>query len=294
MIYIRIWGGIGNQMFQFAAAQALALKHNTQIALCLDRIEASKSSDGFTERDFELVNIFDLNDVKFVEPKEVDYYITNDLPFLQKLKRKTKNFGLLYEKNLSYHLEFENLPGTAVLDGYFQSEKYFKDYESNIKERFKFDQSRLNNKSTELIDNFPKNALAIHVRRGDYVDKPEINKVHGTCSVEYYQQGVDHLKNQGVEQILIFSDDPNWVKQNLTFDFRTTYVDWNKGKDSWQDMFLLSKCRFFVIANSSFSWWGAWLAVNNDKVVVAPKRWFLDENKERQTKDLIPASWIKM
>ena len=139
------------------------------------------------------------------------------------------------------------------------------------------------------------NATAIHVRRGDYVNNPEINAVHGSCNISYYEKGLSKLAERGeIGTVYIFSDDPKWVKENIRIDYPTQIIDWNQGEDSWQDMCLMSKCENFIIANSSFSWWGAYLSSSEQKKVIAPVRWFSDETKNKQTADLIPASWLKI
>jgi hypothetical protein len=132
----------------------------------------------------------------------------------------------------------------------------------------------------------------MHVRRGDYASNPKTGATHGLCSLDYYEEAIRYISER-VEQpiFFIFSDDINWVKCNLKVDFPCQYVDHNKSMESFNDMRLMSLCQHHIIANSSFSWWGAWLNPGQKKIVIAPRRWFLNSNN---VEDLYPASWVRL
>jgi hypothetical protein len=136
------------------------------------------------------------------------------------------------------------------------------------------------------------NAVSLHVRRGDYAKNPKTTATHGLCSLDYYQAAIQYISDQ-VEQpyFFIFSDDIAWVKKQLKMNFPCRYVDHNHGVESYNDMHLMSICRHCIIANSSFSWWGAWLNPYKDKIVVAPQRWFANDNN---VKDLFPPEWVPL
>jgi Glycosyl transferase family 11 len=294
MILIQIWGGLGNQMFQFSAAYSLALKNKTQIGICLDRGQNVSSGDNFTKREFELTTLFNLPITHFVEPKLINFYAGENLSWFEKVKHKLKRIDSFQETSTIFDPQLFELGSNSLIDGYFQSEKYFSTISDQLRKAFSFNVHLLNEKSKLLKEKISVNTVGIHVRRGDYVSKPDINNTHGTCSVNYYREALDLLDENKIDQIIIFSDDPEWVHANLKFRYPTTIVDWNIGGEAWQDMFLLSLCHHFIIANSSFSWWAAWLSSYSDKVVVAPAQWFKDKEKNYFTQDLLPESWIRI
>ncbi len=174
---------------------------------------------------------------------------------------------------------YSEIPVVDAIDGYFQSEKYFCDYRDFILDLF-----RPTNDIEEYIDkkygNILNNSVGIHIRRGDYLLYPNI---HPVCTIEYYKNALDNFGNR--ENFIIFSDDINWCKEHFDSDFH--FIE--KEKD-WMDLYIMSKCTDNIIANSSFSWWAAWLNKNDEKRVVAPKLWF-GSGKNIDTKDLIPNDW---
>jgi len=163
---------------------------------------------------------------------------------------------------------------------------------SQIRADFTF-QLPLENKNAELAKQINQvSAVSLHVRRGDYANNPKTTATHGLCSLDYYRAAIRHVSDR-IEQpyFFIFSDDIGWVKDNLKMDFPCQYVDHNQGAESYNDMRLMSMCKHHIIANSSFSWWGAWLNPNVEKTVIAPKLWFANATN---TQDLIPQSWVKL
>lgn len=138
-----------------------------------------------------------------------------------------------------------------------------------------------------------ENAVSVHMRRGDFVSNPKSNAVHGVCPPEYYRAAIRTMAGQ-VEKpcFYIFSDDIAWAKDQLKLDFPCQSVEHNTGAESYNDMRLMSRCRHHIIANSSFSWWGAWLSDYPSKIVIAPRQWFL--NAPHDVSDLIPHGWIRM
>jgi hypothetical protein len=136
------------------------------------------------------------------------------------------------------------------------------------------------------------NSVSLHIRRGDYASNPKTLSTHGTCSLAYYKEAIRKIIER-VESphLFVFSDDIDWARDNLNIDLPIRYVDHNRDSESFNDMRLMSLCRHHIIANSSFSWWGAWLNPHEDKIVVAPNNWFANSNN---TKDLLPTGWFAL
>ncbi len=181
----------------------------------------------------------------------------------------------------------------GYLQGYWQSERYFAGHAERIRSDFAFrhDMSGANLDVAHAIGQ--RTAISVHVRRGDYISNAKTLAVHGTCSPDYYHAAIDTLLQRCPgARLFAFSDDPQWVSQMLLPRYPDlVLVDHNKGLDSYNDMRLMSMCRHHIIANSSFSWWGAWLNPIQDKMVIAPSRWFANGT---DTQDLIPEGWERM
>lgn len=196
----------------------------------------------------------------------------------------------MIEPHFNYWPGIASLSHSVYLAGYWQSEKYFSDASEAIRADFTF-RTPLSKKNAELAERVGQtNSVSLHVRRGDYVSSAKTNATHGFCSLDYYRAAVLHMAAH-IEQpeFFIFSDDMAWVKANLKIDFPCRYVDHNQGAESYNDMRLMSLCKHHVIANSSFSWWGAWLNPNPNKTVIAPRKWFANDNN---VDDLFPSDWV--
>ena len=259
MIISKIQGGLGNQLFQYAYAKHLSYKYNTEVRFDIRFYEL----DLKPKRDFVLdrfPNTFpntDIN-VSLIGPL---YHIADDFNY----KELPKPVGCNY-----------------YLDGYWQSEKYFKESSDLIRKDFKpSDEIVTKLSSTPLIDT---NTISLHVRRTDYVTS---NGYHPVQSIEYYQKAIETIGDY--DYIFVFSDDIKWCKDNLKFD----NMVFMEGFTDIEDLYLMSMCKHNVIANSSFSWWGAWLNNNIDKKVVAPLKWFGD-TANLNTSNIIPDNWIKL
>jgi len=199
----------------------------------------------------------------------------------------------IQQKDIHNIRQFLALPDHSYLEGYWGSEKYFKDIENIIRKEFtlKDKPDAINQKMISRIKNC--DSVSIHIRRGDYIFDEKTNKYHGVCNLDYYLKAIALVaKKVKKPYFFIFSDDIRWAKQNLHLKFPCVYVNHNIGKKDYEDLRLMSNCCHNIIANSSFSWWGAWLNKNKDKIVIAPKKWFTD--KSINTKDLIPKQWLKI
>lgn len=181
--------------------------------------------------------------------------------------------------------------GLNLYLGGWHSEKYYCLVEKEIRSLFKFDVGKLNVKSFNLKEQLDNcNAVSLHVRRGDYVNELNKNKFGDICSIEYYRKSINYIRKRVDNPVfIVFSDDIEWTKNNIYLE-NCIYVDWNKGKDSWQDMCLMSFCKHNINANSTFSWWGAWLNNNRNKIVIVPNSFI----RGISTPDLYPEKWIKI
>ena len=135
-------------------------------------------------------------------------------------------------------------------------------------------------------------SVSLHVRHGDYVTNADTNSFHGVCSLDYYKNAVSKIKQEMPLPFFIFSDDIIWAKENLDFIGNMTFIEYNGATPDHEEMYLMSLCQHNIIANSSFSWWGAWLNQNPNKIIIAPQNWFNDVSLD--TKDLIPNEWIRL
>lgn len=295
MVIVKLQGGLGNQMFQYAIGSILSLENRSKLKVDNRFFENKEKSIGFTPRKFEL-SVFN-NSYHVATLKEIKGFAN-----LSKCNRVRQNYGFNYPKvfletYLGYHDTLLQFKSPIYLEGYFQSYRYFEGYEGFVKNLFSFSKSNLDQKNKELL-NIIKNAetVAVHIRRGDYVKDQHTQQFHGNCSKEYYVEAINKLeqKCKGVTY-LFFSDDIEWVKENFSDVLvNKVFVDENKGTDSWKDMFLMSSCSHNIIANSSFSWWAAWLNAFSEKIVIAPRKWFLNLEANQNTNDLIPESWLRI
>lgn len=280
-------GGLGNQMFQYAAGRAIA--HRRHVLLALDTSEFRNGNS----RDFRL----DVLNIKgsIISSQELDSFkksATSRSALLLNKLRPYYRQPLIKEPGFSFDANILRAPRSVYLNGYWQSEKYFKDVEEQLQREFSVREKPqgLNASMAERIRQIP-NAVSVHVRRGDYASNPVTNRVHGTCPPEYYRDAVAKLVSLGVEpHFFVFSDDIPWAEANLRFSYPMTFVTHNGASADHEDLRLMSMCRHHIIANSSFSWWGAWLSPRARKLVVAPRRWFNEAAYD--TKDLIPSGWI--
>jgi len=274
MIITRISGGLGNQMFQYAIAKAMAKKNSDIFKLDISFYPKQ------TLRKYEL-NQFNIEENIASEKECVKLRGKED--FLFKVKRK---LGVENIRPSEYYLEKEitifdqnlwNKKGNIYLDGFWQNEDYFKDIRDEILKDFTLKDDISNEAKKYLEDIKNSQSVSLHVRRGDYVQNAHTNSVHGTCDLEYYQKAIKYIE-QNVENPIfyIFSDDIEWCKENFEFLENKVFID--DTKSAFDDLELMKNCKHNIIANSTFSWWGAWLNQSDEKIVVTPKIWFSSKN----------------
>jgi hypothetical protein len=288
MIITKINGGLGNQLFQYAAGRALAYRHQTE--LVLDLSDFSNPPMGNTPRIFELDRYPIVARVASSEEESgFRFYqgrVLRRIPFLP------RPWQHVCEPHFQYDPDFINLPNNVYLDGYWQSYLYFESVAPLLHTEFQPPEGP-GVKNQELLQAMAQvNSVALHIRRGDYVSNTKAAIHHGVCSLDYYCAAIRKIvENIPNPHFYIFSDDLEWSKANLEICFPATYIGHNVGDQAFQDLRLISHCRHQIIANSSFSWWGAWLNQNPHKIVIAPKKWFA---VSKNTSTLFPKEWIAL
>lgn len=294
MINVKLKGGLGNQMFQYAAARRLALRHGTELKLDLSWL--SNSPADATPRWYELDH-FSIA-AKIASPLDVSG--RSELvrkSWLMRLFVKSalaeSSYGVIQEPHFQFDPSVLDAPDNVYLDGYWQSEKYFLDVADTIRQDYVF-KRKLDEQNVLLAESIGKvQAVSVHVRRGDYANNPSVSALHGTCSSAYFKAAMEIVVQQTRDpHFFIFSDDIKWCRENINSSYPMTFADSNGPGDAHKDLRLMSLCRHHIIANSSFSWWGAWLNPRPDKIVIAPLRWFNDPNID--TSDLLPESWLRI
>jgi len=288
MVVVKLMGGLGNQMFQYALARKLSLLYEVPLKLDISHYETYESR----KYSLNVLNIIEdlatKDDIMAIKGKrlaKVKYLTEKILPYYKR--------SCVSERFLSFDDNIFRTPKNVHLTGYWQSESYFKDIEEVICREFavKVKQSDHSEKIAALIDSC--NAVSLHVRRTDYVSVPDTNQSHGICSLDYYQQAVGMISEKVASpHFFVFSDDILWAKENLKIGHPTTFVSGNNKDRDFEDMRLISRCGHHIIANSSFSWWGAWLSRNVNKIIICPKKWF--NNPRYFTETRIPAGWCKI
>lgn len=270
MIVVQLSGGLGNQLFQYGLGRKLSIKNKTDLYLYTQNLK-----NFHTKRDLCLDNL----NTQFKEIKTLN------------------NLKIIKEKFFHYDPLVHLIKNNSFLKGYWQSEKYFKDIRNFLLKEIT-PKNKLHDSYYELEKEIiNSDSVSIHIRRGDYLCSKNI-QFHGVCSLDYYDKSIKHLLEKGKTKsytFFVFSDDIKWAKENLRYDsLNMKYI--SKENDSslfLEEFFLMSKCKHNIIANSTFSWWAAWINQNPNKIVIAPVQWFSQSNKNI-TKDLIPSNWIRI
>jgi hypothetical protein len=256
-LYVKISGGLGNNLFRIATGQAYCLKNNGKL-FC--DISENSSCHGPFERYYK--NFF-------------KNLVFSNIP---------NNLSVFKQPDFGFH-EITKMKTDFSIEGYFQSEKFFKDFRENILNLFEIDfdsEEFINNKYSNILN---EDTCSLHIRRGDYKNVQHILPI---LPIDYYKKSIYEMGD--TKYYLIFSDDINWCKENLNFIKNKIFIE-NQG--DVLDLYLMSKCKNNIIANSSYSWWGAWLNKNNNKKVVSPNLWF-GPMGPKEIGDIIPDEWVKI
>lgn len=292
-IITELYGGLGNQMFQYAAGRTLS--HRLQVPLKLD---LSKFQD-YKLRSYKLNHFNIREDIATTEDLEAFSIPEKGLP---NLLFRAKNFILsrhqkkIFIEKGGYDEDFHRILSRCWLKGYWQSVKYFKPIEKLIRREFRLHENPdpLNREFLEDIKQ--KHSVSVHVRRGDYVKNPVTHEVHGFLGKSYYDKAIQYFESRIQSPVFfVFSDDIEWARNHLESDHPMIFVDHNGEEKDYEDLRLMWNCKHHIIANSSFSWWGAWLNNDPKKEVVAPKQWFSEkEMKRRENIEIVPPEWVRL
>jgi hypothetical protein len=292
MIVAKIYGGLGNQMFQYAFSKSLAIQNKTDLYLDLSWYSLDKSS---THRKFQL-DVFNTefkiaNSKIISDSKPLLLSLLNAILVRLKLGRlQTSNYFV--EDKFCYNSSVDKIGNVCYVNGYWQSHKYFHEIKEVIQSDFKLKKIFLNELNASYLENIiNNNSVGIHIRRSDYTLNNN-KSIHGTLSIDYYMEAIRIMESKLNSPIFfIFSDDIGWARNKFKNLSNCKFVS---SSHDYLDLFLISQCKHNIIANSSFSWWGAWLNSNPEKIIIAPKKWFSCENLNKQTNDLIPETWVRL
>jgi hypothetical protein len=287
-VIARIEGGLGNQLFQYAAARSLADRLGCELALDLRGL----AENG--DRPYQL-------DLYQTRCSIADAALLNALPpWRSSRSRRARSsiaqcmpglyaYPVFWPRDFSFDARFELIERPVFIVGYWQTEKYFARNRPHLLRDLQL-RTPLDSSHPVLVRIRSSNSVALHVRRGDYISNSAAAEFHGTCDIAYYAAAVaDLVKLQSDVELFVFSDDPEWARSNLKFALPSHFVDAHSPEQGHLDLELMRNCRHHIIANSSFSWWGAWLCESAGQLVYAPRRWFRDPGVN--TSDIIPPRW---
>lgn len=291
MIIVKISGGLGNQLFQYAFGKYIASQLNTKV---LYDIQTIKNFNHFTPRSIGLT-FFECQ-IEIASKNEIKKMKLFTHGFMERIERKiAKSYPFLFSK---YFVEQSShtitnsryLRDNCYYDGYWQSYKYLEPLISVLRNEIRLKPASQEQK-TDLINEIENSqSVSIHIRRGDYITIKKNYNLFGICSKKYYTDAIQYIEGKINNPIFyIFSDDLSWAKEN----FNGSQYIFVKGNIPAEDLYLMSRCKYNIIANSSFSWWGAWLNTNSDKLVIAPAQWYNPKLKIT-TNNLIPETWIQI
>ena len=268
-------GRLGNQMFQFAALKGIAA--NRGFTYCIPPSDSYTEDTNVEQYDAQVASGKAMHQLFL--PFKLEKTSDLNCQYLDPKRPTAPEAGFNFDENL-----FNRVPDWVNIQGFFQSWKYFKHIEDEIRDDFQF-KDFVQDPCNEMMSSLEEVPISLHIRRKDYVTNPN----HSALGIEYYQKALKEFDEN--ETVLVFSDDPDWCKeQELFADDRFMIAEGNSG---WVDMCLMTMCKGHIIANSSFSWWGAWLA--KSEKVVAPSGWFNGSDLEHlDTTDLIPDEWIQL
>lgn len=301
MIIVKMQGGMGNQLFQYALGRSLAHRYNVPLKFDIRNYDFNRPGNNTPDKEFNRLYRID----KFNTKGEIA--TDEEIKKLARYQKRNRKLWYLYdkfiadesiyiqEKFFSFAEEYYNPPAlkankSIYLDGYWQTEKYFKCIENEIRSELTLKEPP-EKKNAEIMDHMNTvNSVCLHVRRGNFII-PKYQKHHGLCTPEYYQKAIAIIANKVANPVFfIFSDDPAWAREHMKLQFTTVFIDHND-KD-YEDLRLMSSCKNFIIANSSFSWWAAWLSKNKEKVVTVPSQ--ILKKKSMDLSDFAPESWVKI
>lgn len=282
MIVIKIMGGLASQLHKYAIAKNLALKFNTELKVDLSWFDSISKLD--THRTYKLdffnvtVEEASLQEIKMFKPAEIIYKIAKKINVF--FKKDLIYFKTYYDKSRMPVEDYNNLPNNIYLEGEWIGHQYFSNIDDLLRDEFTLKEQYRGRVANFIDKHFKKNTtlISLHVRRGDFIHHPEASKLHCTCSSDYYQQAIEYLTNSLKDfHVLVFSDDLQWVKDNLSFlmHSRCIYIE---DFEDYEEFYLMTQCHHHIIANSGFSWLSSWLNSDKNKIVISPKNWVYDND----------------
>jgi hypothetical protein len=296
MIIVKLQGGLGNQMFQYAAGKYLAKKHNVELKMDLQFLLDRTPIKNFVFRDYDL-DIFGI----YKEAYKSNFSIAFGRN--RKLSRFKYFLTTLFNSNLPKYVrenpycfdnKFFKISDNCYLEGYWQSYRYFDAIESEIRSDFQILENFSEN-GVELLNQIKNsNSVCINVRRADFVNLKQAEDHHGFCDLNYFQSSINIINKRVTNpKFFVFSDDVGWCIENFKFLKNVTVVGHEyAGRKFSQYLNLMKNSKHFIIPNSTFGWWAAWLGENPEKIVIAPEKWYV--NKKMDTRELLPKSWLKV
>ncbi|MEM1318948.1 MAG: alpha-1,2-fucosyltransferase [Bacteroidota bacterium] len=292
MITVRLKGGMGNQMFQYAFGRQLATQLSTDLQLDLTALLDRNRGKDFVYRNYDL-DIFHVQPRFALNPEMLRSFYKIKSSLVTKFCRKLVERGHKVIKEPHFHVDQQLLDqpqNNALYDGWWQSGKYFEGVADTIRQEFQFKHPLLPASESLMQQIKGSNAVCLNVRRTDFLKVDNLN----TTNKDYFIKAAKYISER-VESphFFIFSDDIAWCEGNLELDQPTTFVHHDvKGIKFGNYMRLMKACKHFIIPNSSFAWWAVWLNEYSDKIVIAPKNWFNDPQFD--TSDLVPEDWVRM
>lgn len=289
-------GGLGNQMFQYAIAKNLAIKNKTEVIFDLTFINHRMPGTKYVFRNFDL-DIFSNIKNKTTFLSKVSKYFRNLAYILQTIINKVgikinKNYFVTEKKQYEFDTDIMKSGKDRYLSGYWQNEKYFKDIKDTIATNFSKFTYPLSNKSLRLQEEIKKtNSVCVNFRRTDYLT---INTFMGNIDTHYYDNAIKLMSEKVKDlHLFVFSDDIEWCKENFKSQFPVTFVDHTYAGKKFSDYLqLMINCKHYIIPNSTFAWWAAWLNPSKDKIVIAPKTWII--SNDYNPSDMVPPEWIRI
>ena len=287
MLVFRIHGGLGNQLFQYAAGRALSLRYGCDYQLDMTHAGSTRriGLDAFKITAPEA----DARTIGRLKRKKTQWMRIMKILTGRDIRGDDPHFILDRTPDELAALDIDPVRNDYYFEGYYQSWRNFRDCEETVRAELTPRVPLDGNNATLAAKAAACDSISLHVRRGDYFT-PKFIKKFGVPLTGYYRRAMRWMAER-VEnpRFYVFSDDHAWVRDNLTFDWPAVFVEENNDTKTYCDILLMSACRHHIIANSSFSWWGAWLDPNPDKQVVVPDQWFLPP--EEAPPDLIPPQW---
>jgi hypothetical protein len=291
MIIVRLMGGLGNQMFQYAVGRNLALSNSTDLKLDISHYSQQPLGSHEAVRNFDL-DVFNINGSVATNEEVMRLAGRSRFDLVNKVLRKVlgPRSSHFVERTYLYDPDVLKLPDNTYLDGYFQTEKYFCDIEEIIRTDFTF-KDEMSLKAMKIVRQIDaSNSVCVHVRRTDFLT----NSAFGVQDVDYFERAEKIISSRVSEpKYFVFSDDIEWCQHNLSFQSETIFVDEDFGPRKFRDdLRLMVQCKNYIISNSSFAWWAVWLNQIRDNIVIAPKTWV--QHPDYPSDDLIPLTWLRV